>query len=151
LAVLSEKLRSWLGTSWRAHAAGEYGRSEHAGPGFDRESLGRSLGADEAAFSAALLLFERQTGPALEALADALRAGEIELARSIAHRIRGGAGMLGALRLAQRCGEIGRTPAAETAALADLLSLARQDYAAFLDDPTLRRQRASGSGCLEGF
>jgi hypothetical protein len=68
-----------------------------------------------------------------------------------ASRRLGRAGCRHALRAALAAAdEAGRTPAAETAALADLLSLARQDYAAFLDDPTLRRQRASGSGCLEG-
>ncbi|MEJ8840499.1 response regulator [Ramlibacter sp. AN1133] len=134
MAALAEKVGHWLGVhTWPAAAAAS--RPIGGTPvAFDRATLGRSLEADGEAIACALGVFERQTGPGLDALEQSLLAGDIEQARSIAHRVLGGAAMLGALRLAQRCRQIERSEAADATALMTLLALARQDYAAFLED-----------------
>ena len=144
MAVLADKLRSWLRTpvlvAVAADGSAANDPSHDALPAFDRSALGRSMDPDFETISWSLRTFERQTGPALDALEQALHTGELERARSIAHRIRGGAGMLGALRLAHRCAEIERSRAAETVVLADLLLLARRDYAAFLEETASLRK-----------
>ncbi|MEJ8840007.1 PAS domain-containing hybrid sensor histidine kinase/response regulator [Ramlibacter sp. AN1133] len=99
MAVLAEKLRRWLRAEVPVPVHGSVANEPSCNslPAFDRGTLGQSMDPDFETIAWSLRMFERQTGPALDALEQALHPGELERARSLSHRIRDGAGMLGAL------------------------------------------------------
>ena len=83
-------------------------------------------------FSSFVALFEQHTGPALAAMEDALQAQDLEAIGHVAHRVRGGAATLGALRLAEHCRVIERMSSLEVPKLQQELQAVRRAYDLFL-------------------
>lgn len=133
LPVFAAAISRWLGTACpQAHA----GNSTHA-PGelrdHDPPVFTRTFQDDEALFPQALAAFERQTGPSLTLLGEAIAAGDQESARALAHRIRGRAATLGALLLAHHCSAIEHAPSWDVARLGSEVLAAKSAYERFLE------------------
>lgn len=101
-AVLADKLLRWLEDVPEAVAA-----PAPAGvPVFDARVLDDIFFGEREMYEQARGLFVRQARPMLEQLAPAIAAADWDAVRHLAHKIRGGAGTLGACLLAQLCGKI---------------------------------------------
>ena len=106
--------------------------TRRSAPAFDAAAAKDVL--DFGMFEQSLEAFERQTGPALDALERALQGGDVRGAQAIAHRIRGGAGMLGAILLAEHCRKIEQALTRDPAALRRLVPGLRLSYTLFLQE-----------------
>jgi PAS domain S-box-containing protein len=94
--LLGEKLRKWLG-----------GREPGAAPDYDPATPGDRFVGNLPLFARARALFLDGAPGDLQAIARSAQAGDAEAARRIAHRLKGSAGTVGAMQLAQLCGCIG--------------------------------------------
>jgi HPt (histidine-containing phosphotransfer) domain-containing protein len=126
LPVLADKLRQWLPSALSPES------TRGCAPAFDAAAAKDVL--DFGMFDQSLEAFERQTGPALDTLERALQGGDVRGAQAIAHRIRGGAGMLGAVLLAEHCRKIEQAVTRDLAALRRLVPGLRLSYTLFLQE-----------------
>jgi PAS domain S-box-containing protein len=129
LPVLGDKLRRWL-------ASGARPRPQEAAPAslppaFDETILHACFLGDEGLFATSRRIFERTTRQGLAELQEAIGAGDADRVLFVAHRLRGSAATIGAMRLAHCCGLLEQQRKAADA-LPPLLLAATQAFTDFL-------------------
>jgi CheY-like chemotaxis protein/HPt (histidine-containing phosphotransfer) domain-containing protein len=133
LPAFAATIQRWLGAAGPGAHAGRSTPAHGEPPDRDPGVFARTFQGDEALFSRALAAFERQTGLSLALLGDAIGAGDQERARALAHRVRGGAAILGALLLAHHCGVIEHASAWDAVHQRDEALGAQRAYERFLE------------------